>query len=207
MKNFVHVGVALCFLFLCVGPTVQDTVKVSVYYESLCSDSVAFIDNQLVPTYKKLNKAINIDFVPYGKANQTQHKGHWVFTCQHGPEECKGNRLHACLVDSLYPRRSKKLVNVIGCLMGNNDHFKALPQCAKKVKLNPDKFIKCAKNKKGEKLLAAFGDRTHNFTPLINYVPTIVFNDVYNEEESRTAEKDLESIVCKYVPDACASPQ
>lgn len=205
MRSFVHVAVTLCALAFCAGPTLQDTVKVSVYYESLCPDSVAFIDNQLVPTFKKLSKAIDLDLVPYGKANQTLNKGHWQFTCQHGPEECKGNKLHACLVDSLYPKRSNKLVKVIGCLMGNDDHFKALHQCARKVKLNPAKFIRCAKSVKGENLLAALGDRTHDITPKITYIPTIAFNDVYKEEESKAAETDLESVVCKYVPNMCGT--
>lgn len=206
MASVVHVVLAaICALFLCVGSTVQDTVKVSVYYESLCPDSVAFIDDQLVPTFRKLSKAIDIDLVPYGKANQSQHKDHWAFTCQHGVDECKGNKLHACLVNSLYPKRSNKLVRVIGCLMGNPDHLKAFPQCAKKENLNPLKFLRCAKSKKGEKLLAAFGDRTHNFTPKITYIPTIVFNDEYDKQKSKDAEADLESVVCQYVPAMCAS--
>lgn len=191
-------------LFSCISVAVQNTIKVSVYYESLCSDSVAFIKYQLVPTFKKMSKAIDIDLVPYGKADQTQRDGRWIFTCQHGPQECEGNKLHACLVDSLYPKQSNKLVTVIGCLMGNRNQFKALPQCVRKVKLDPNEFITCAQSIKGENLLAAFGNRTYNFfMHKINYVPTIVFNDTYNEQESKDAEINLESVVCKYVPEIC----
>ena len=45
-----------------------ESVKVTVYYEALCSDSRNFILNQLVPTYEKLRQHIALDLIPYGKA-------------------------------------------------------------------------------------------------------------------------------------------
>ena len=48
--------------------TKEDTLKVGVYFESLCSDSKAFITTQLYPTFAKLGKYLEIDFVPYGNA-------------------------------------------------------------------------------------------------------------------------------------------
>lgn len=44
------------------------TVTVSVYYEALCSDSRFFILKQLVPTFDAIPEVINLDLVPYGKA-------------------------------------------------------------------------------------------------------------------------------------------
>lgn len=48
--------------------TNSDKIKVSVYYEALCTDSRYFILKQLVPTYEALQEHIKLDFVPYGKA-------------------------------------------------------------------------------------------------------------------------------------------
>lgn len=45
-----------------------EVIKVSVYYEALCSDSRNFIINQLAPAYEDLHEHIKLDFVPYGKA-------------------------------------------------------------------------------------------------------------------------------------------
>jgi len=42
-------------------------LKLTVYYESLCPDSIRFITKQLYPTYQKL--AFDVEFVPYGKAD------------------------------------------------------------------------------------------------------------------------------------------
>jgi len=44
-------------------------VKVSVYYESLCPDSIRFLTNQFTPVYNQLGSSnIEVDFLPYGKA-------------------------------------------------------------------------------------------------------------------------------------------
>ena len=43
-------------------------VNVSVYYETLCSDSVHLIQKQIYPTWKLLKNDLNISFVPFGKA-------------------------------------------------------------------------------------------------------------------------------------------
>lgn len=44
-------------------------VKVTVFYESLCPDSIRFIENQLLPNYDSLKEFITLDFVPFGKAS------------------------------------------------------------------------------------------------------------------------------------------
>ena len=46
----------------------DDTLKVGVYFESLCPDSKAFITTQLHPTFGKLGKYLDVDFYPYGNA-------------------------------------------------------------------------------------------------------------------------------------------
>lgn len=46
----------------------EEKVKVSVYYEALCPDSKFFVTYQLLPVYEDFQKFINLDLVPYGKA-------------------------------------------------------------------------------------------------------------------------------------------
>lgn len=43
-------------------------VTVDVYYESLCSDSMRWIVNQLVPSYPELKNHLHVTLIPYGKA-------------------------------------------------------------------------------------------------------------------------------------------
>jgi len=36
---------------------------------------------------------------PYGNANEKQSGGQWIFTCQHGNDECIGNMYEACAME------------------------------------------------------------------------------------------------------------
>lgn len=56
-------------LLLAVAARADDRVKVSVYYETLCPDSIAFITKQLWPTYQKMKDIMIVDLVVYGNAN------------------------------------------------------------------------------------------------------------------------------------------
>lgn len=47
-------------------------ISIEVFYESLCSDSVNFVQNQLVPVYNKLNKFLNVSFIPFGQGNVSE---------------------------------------------------------------------------------------------------------------------------------------
>lgn len=56
---------------------VSGKIKVSVYYEALCSDSRFFILKQLVPAYEAIPEFIELDLVPYGKAKVSIV--YWIF--------------------------------------------------------------------------------------------------------------------------------
>ena len=57
------------FIFLKVLAQGPPPVLVTVYYESLCGDSIAFIKNQLHPTYNELSEIMIADLNAYGKAS------------------------------------------------------------------------------------------------------------------------------------------
>ena len=40
-----------------------------VYYESLCPDSILWVNTQLFPTYQILGQYMTVDFNPFGKAS------------------------------------------------------------------------------------------------------------------------------------------
>ena len=46
----------------------EEKVNITVYYESLCPDSIEFITAQLYPTYQSFEKYLNVEFIPFGNA-------------------------------------------------------------------------------------------------------------------------------------------
>ena len=111
-------SIFLLFFFISSSISVQEEkVSIQVYYETLCPDSIAFITQQLFPTYIKLGKYLNVEFKPYGFATSTPNdNGGFTFSCQHGPNECNGNLYAACLIDRLHGQNEIQ-VAVINCIM------------------------------------------------------------------------------------------
>ena len=46
-----------------------DHVKVTLYYEALCGGCHQWISDEMYPTYQKLGKYMDVEFVPYGNAH------------------------------------------------------------------------------------------------------------------------------------------
>jgi hypothetical protein len=51
-------------------------------------------------------------------------------------------------------------------------------QCAAALGIEYNPIQNCAEGTQGDELLAGLGDRTHNFTPHITFVPTVAINEV-----------------------------
>lgn len=93
-------------------------IKLSVYYEALCSDSRNFIIKQLVPTYKLLGESILLDLVPYGKATTFDDNTDIIFKCQHGATECLANKIHACALNQVSDPELR--LNYVACMIKDN---------------------------------------------------------------------------------------
>ncbi|KAI4457802.1 gamma-interferon inducible lysosomal thiol reductase gilt [Holotrichia oblita] len=160
--------------------TFEDNIKVSIFYESLCPDSIRFITQQLYPNNDAVGRYITVDFVPYGKATHVLENGVWQFTCQHGPNECHGNMMQACALDIIDDQDIK--VNFVNCVMSSpypaNDSY--IEECADVNGIAWASIVECAEDGSGADLLAALGERTHAVEPTITFVPTIIYNDVYD---------------------------
>ncbi|XP_063358056.1 GILT-like protein 1 isoform X2 [Cydia amplana] len=113
---------------------------------------------------------------------RTKENGKTVFECQHGEEECYGNKLHACAIDIL--KNTTRSVSYISCMMsgqwqnsGSNDN--GATRCGKEMGINAKKIIKCAKGKKGEELLEYYGKETDRDVPNKEGVPWSLINGKY----------------------------
>jgi len=147
-------------------------IKVTVYYEALCSDSRNFILKQLVPAYETLHDFIELDLVPYGKAKTIEQNGEITFQCQHAATECLANKIHACgLAQIADPSVQLKYV---ACMINDNMIPHEIGErCAQELGLIYDPISECANGEKGSLLLKGHGIRTHAVNPSISFIPTI----------------------------------
>lgn len=187
------------FVLLLVNLSTQNKVKVSIYYEALCPDSMSFITRQLLPAYAILSKHINVEFVPYGKAIHNFVNGEWKFECQHGAMECYGNKMHACALHQ--NANQDKTVEYIGCVMaaGNPASNVTMQQCARtNGAISWIKMLKCRDEGKADNLLAGYGEKTFAVEPQINFVPSIIYNDGINEDQ-RDIFEDFLWMTCQKI--------
>uniref|UniRef100_A0A1B6CSE5 Saposin A-type domain-containing protein n=1 Tax=Clastoptera arizonana TaxID=38151 RepID=A0A1B6CSE5_9HEMI len=206
MLQFLFIAVLLQVL-CCV--TTQK-VKTTLYYESLCPDCHVFIKDQLVPTWENMSDYMLVELVPYGNAQRKFSGGHWNFICQHGVQECEENLIHACSVDLLQPGNMNKLLHFINCMVVNSSLKlpKKTSLCIKNAKIPEGKIINCIGDPtKAESLMLSMAKRTESVTPSLYEVPTVQINGVYNPSEQDQIDKNLKSVICKYLenpqPEIC----
>lgn len=203
----------------------EHRVNVAVYYEALCSDSIAFFTKQLYPslTNHNLEHYINLTLVPYGKSTTSKDQnGLITFKCHHGEGECRGNKLQACALRHIEDGKNSEglgynlmTVSFINCLMGtvekkDNDTVYPTTKCAQASNVTNEGVIeKCQGDNEGSELLAQLGDLTNRLSPKLTSVPTIVFNNEHKAEESKLANDNFVKALCNHIqgtkPKVCNS--
>jgi len=183
-----------------------------VFFESKCPDSMRFFKEQMRPTFDELSLYFVVIPVPWGKANFTPngHEG-FNFTCQHGPEECQGNRMFACakhfMINDMY-----SYANFTTCAMSLDDPPTALNStCAEIITETQRNAIDyCLETPMGDYFLVYEYVFQDGMAPDLDYVPWMIVNDVHNATLQDKAEHHLKDLVCDMYkgptpPQACSS--
>lgn len=184
----------------------EKPVDIGFYYEVLCPDCKDFMEDQLWGTYKAIPDIFLVDFVPYGNAEENFVDGKWVFTCQHGEEECFGNMLHTCALHA-YPRNIT--FPFIACMEMSNEASveETGKKCAGEQGLSFTNLMKCVNSKKGNQLQHEMAVKTKSLDPPHEYVPWITINGMHTEAIQEEASKDLLGLICRTYkgpkPSAC----
>ncbi|XP_066946306.1 gamma-interferon-inducible lysosomal thiol reductase-like isoform X1 [Macrobrachium rosenbergii] len=199
----------LCVGALCVSPasalpgnsTAPPRVKVTVYYESLCPTSRSFFVNQLYPTWRILSGIMEVDLNAYGKAtdtttetSQNNSNGDFLCQCQHGPQECQGNKLLTCA--RKYLPDEGDLVDFSHCVMDQYTGLTAGRPCADRLGIDYTALEACVQSHEGGRLLHEVGIKQSTLLPRLNYVPWILIDDVYTPRLSLESERNLKGVVC-----------
>ncbi|XP_075977074.1 gamma-interferon-inducible lysosomal thiol reductase-like protein [Anticarsia gemmatalis] len=171
-------------------------VFVTVYYESQCPDSRSFIVEQLQPTLKSYHEFIDVKLIPFGKAHNINRK---AFQCQHGPTECMGNVVQSCTLDLMQGRTDIDRADYVACEMNTQAGTKLDMQCVYEADVDEEDVYQCATSAKG--LSLQLDDEY--YTKIINptFVPTITFDDVFDQEIQDASIRDLPGALCLYRKD------
>lgn len=185
------------------SPTEEEAgkTKLTIFYESLCPDCKVFFINQLVPTYSKLWPFIEPVLLPFGNAKVVNET---LIKCQHGPKECAGNRLMACVQD----RGTKgatggwlDVMHTLDCLFKGNQ----AKQCVE-THLSPVPFedVKsCSESQESFDMMVKFAGQSKE----INYVPWINVNDLHSAQIQKECEFGLFNCLCKRLEGSSAVKQ
>jgi len=177
---------------------------VSLYYESLCPDCIGFISDQINRAWKLIGNYFDIEFVPYGNA-KTFPTSPPTFKCQHGESECEGNKMQACAIKYI---STTFITQFIVCTMSTKNPPNAGPKCAQKLQIDFTSVQSCISSGEGDKLMYNYGLQTESLNPPHQYVPWILFNGIFNEDDNDKAGTDLVRVICSKLhqaPDECNS--
>ncbi|KAK6618078.1 hypothetical protein RUM44_002520 [Polyplax serrata] len=162
-----------------------------------------FVRRQLLAAYNDLKDYMNVELVPFGKAHFSRVP--WRITCQHGPQECLGNAIQACAI-ARYPDTEMQ-IKFIHCVMSDNFPPAVGSKCARMLNYPYNGVEECARSDEGNTLIANYGDRTMEFKDSLRFIPTIVLDNEYDENNQNMALRNLKAAVCaklgQQAPDTC----
>ncbi|CAL8068150.1 unnamed protein product [Orchesella dallaii] len=175
-------------------------IKVTVHYETICPDSTRFIAEQLYPLLMKFggvkNENLEAEFVPYGKTNVTTVDGKKEFTCQHGPDECEGNRVHGCAMKTLPAEKAIAFINCSMTLLMVKPRGRKDPECFKILEIDEESINSCVNSEEAVTMVSKYSKMERKLNPKLYYVPWILIEGKWTQKQMEDAEDDLQRLIC-----------
>ena len=190
--------ISLLFLSLiAVSYSVEDQkVHIDIYEESECPAC-----NYLtITSFKKafytegFEKIANVSMYEYGNAKEEKIGNKWVFTCQHGEQECYGNLMMSC-AQAHYSQHNYLAFDI--CVEEAANFKNGGPACAKKLGLNFTLVDTCMTTDEGNRVQHEVAVKTNNLNPPHQYTPWILVNGVHTQDIQNAIYADMLSYVCK----------
>ncbi|XP_046400325.1 GILT-like protein 2 isoform X2 [Ischnura elegans] len=182
-----------------------DKLEIAIYYETFCPDSKRFLTEQLPKVLEMAmhEPYITFKFVPFGLAtSQTNSDGDVNFSCQHGLKECVANTLHSIALNIISdPLRQAQFLS---CVMKDDDPTALIEECGALVGLRVDDVNHYYKTKAAENLQLLAEAETNKIQNPLSFVPTIVYNGVFNQNLLNQTLDDFNLTICSLVLGICA---
>jgi len=186
----------------CQQNSTSNTVKIDVYYETLCPDSIQFIRQKLYPTFGKIGEIMDINLIPYGKAEHTQYREDVEIYCHHGSKECEGNTIQSCAIKYL-DNNMTVVLPYVNCMENRfygryRPHISTIAnECAITHGINYTQIQNCSSSLEGKRLHIKNGERTQRLSPKLTFVPWVVINNAFTETDQNIAlYGDFKTLIC-----------
>jgi interferon gamma-inducible protein 30 len=197
-------------------------VKVDFYMEALCPGCQYFSTHVLAPVLREpgIGELVDLNIVPAGNANLkwSDAEGKMKLTCQHGKEECEGNRILACLTNK--HRNERGFVKAVDCIEKGDSGFRVsetfssaidyisnvtahkpshtrmgrlAEACMKEAGIKSEPIFACSDGSHGEELAQQSVNATSSLVPKLEYAPWVVVNGVPLKEDAYSFKEH----VCK----------
>ncbi|KAL4422804.1 hypothetical protein ABPG75_009001 [Micractinium tetrahymenae] len=183
-------------------------VHVDLYGEALCPFTMEFITKQIAPLLpdSPFERIIKFRYIAWGNALWNSTQGGMEPACQHGPDECRLNRVINC-AQRLRPAQAQWLP-FVSCL-ASKSRKKALgsvDMCAEGTAIEADALWRCVDGPDGDALESKAAEVTAALDPPHTYVPWVVVNGI----PLGGLDSQLTRIVCiafsGIKPKACYEP-
>ena len=188
-----------------------DPVEVTLYFESYCPACREAILDQIYPTYQQLASSgiLKVNFVPFGNAQETSSGGKYIFYCQHGPDECVGNKIESCAIH-FYPDQAK-LIPFIQCLEYYGATDTNANYCAGVNQMDYNTIMQCVLGNQGDEVEHEMAVKTNSLSPPHQYVPWFTMNGQHDDSIQDGLSSNMLAYVCNAYqgtkPAACSQKQ
>jgi len=161
--------------------------KLTFLYESLCPDCQLFMKNVLYARiWKDGRDFIDLELIPYGNARHTNttQNGTYDISCQHGPVECRLNKLHSCVIHQLndFERWFPFIYCMEAAMSEGQDPDEATKKCYQQMSIKlseQNKITECTQGPLGDQLQKVAADRTDAIVPdKHEFVPWILIDNI-----------------------------
>lgn len=110
--------------------------------------------------------------------------------------------MHACAIKYL-PKTA--ITQFIVCTMSTKDPPNAGPKCAQSLRVDFTAVQSCSSSDEGDQLMFDYGVQTDSLQPSHQYVPWILFDGTFNEDDNQKADIDLVQVICSKLQDEPAA--
>lgn len=113
--------------------------------------------------------------------------------------------MHACAIKYI---PETVITEFIICTMSTKDPPNAGRKCAQSLHVDFAPVQSCSNSEEGDQLLFNYGLRTKNLQPPHQYVPWILFDGKFSEDDNQKADTDLVRAICsklQHAPEVCNS--